>query len=40
MKKQKSLIILLAKPLSIALYSLLYILGINSLSELIAAMQK
>ena len=38
--KVYSLIILLAKPLSIALYSLLYILGINSLSELIAAMQK
>ena len=35
-----SLIILLAKPASIALYSVLYIFGIHSLSELIAAMKK
>lgn len=38
--KVYSLIILIAKPASIALYSVLYLLGINSLSELIAALKK
>ncbi len=38
--KTYSLIILLAKPMSIALYSVLYLLGINSLSELIAALKR
>ena len=38
--KMYSLIILTAKPASIALYSVLYVLGIDSLSELIAALKK
>ena len=38
--KVYTLIILLAKPASIFLYSLLYLLGINSLSELLAALKK
>lgn len=38
--KQYSLIILIAKPASIALYSVFYLLGINSLSELIDALKK
>ena len=38
--KDYLLIILFCKPISIALYSVLYILGINSLSELIAYFNK
>lgn len=38
--KLYTLIILTAKPASIALYSVLYLLGIDSLSELIAALKK
>lgn len=38
--KLYSIIILLAKPASIAMYSVLYMFGINSLSELIAALKK
>ena len=38
--KTYSLIILTAKPASIALYSVLYLLGINSLQELLAALSR
>ena len=38
--KTYSLIILIAKPASIALYSVLYLLGINSLQELLEALKR